>query len=25
VLPFAPLPFASSAPCPFGLFFELIG
>src|SRR5258706_5761426 len=24
VRPFAPLPFASSAPCPFGLFFELI-
>src|SRR5260370_10326825 len=24
VLPFAPLPFARSAPCPFGLFFEFI-
>src|SRR5260370_13897255 len=25
VLPFVPLPFAISAPCPFGLLFEFIG
>src|SRR6266404_2173076 len=25
VPPFAPLPFASGAPCPFGLFLEFIG